>query len=76
MMAARSSACVSHWARRSSRSTAPSSAAFTTTTRIPAITADAALVPWAEDGIRQMSRAGSPLATWYARIARSPASSP
>ena len=39
-------------ARRSSRSTEPSSVAFTTTTRMPAITADAALVPWADDGIR------------------------
>ncbi len=36
----------------------------TTTTRIPAITADAALVPCAEDGIRHTSRASSPLATW------------
>ena len=43
---------------------APSSAAFTTTTRIPAITAEAALVPWAEDGIRQTSRAVSPFAWW------------
>ena len=42
--------------RRSSRSTVPSSAALTTTTRMPAITADAALVPCAEDGIRQTSR--------------------
>ena len=56
MIAARSSACASHWARRSSRSTEPSSAAFTTTTRMPAITADAALVPCADDGIRQTSR--------------------
>ena len=64
MIAARSSACASHCARRSSRSTAPSSAAFTTTTRIPAITADAALVPWAEDGIRQTLRAVSPFAWW------------
>ena len=28
--------------------------------RMPAITADAALVPWAEDGMRHTSRAGSP----------------
>ena len=48
--------CSSHCARRSSRSTEPSSAAFTTTTCMPAITADAALVPWADDGIRQTSR--------------------
>ena len=58
MIAARSSRCASHCARRSSRSTDPSSAALTTTTRIPAITAEAALVPCAEDGIRQTSRAG------------------
>ena len=38
------------------------SAALTTTTRMPAITAEAALVPCAEDGIRQTSRAASPLA--------------
>src|SRR4026207_1784156 len=61
MIAARSSRCVSHWARRSSRSTAPSAVALTTTTRMPAITADAALVPWAELGIRHTSRARSPL---------------
>ena len=59
MIAARSSRCVSHWARRSSRSTAPSAVALTTTTRMPAITADAALVPWAELGIRHTSRAAS-----------------
>ncbi len=64
MIAARSSLCSSHCARRSSRSTEPSSAAFTTTTFIPAITADAALVPWAEDGIRQTLRAPSPRSRW------------
>ena len=61
MIAARSSACSSHWARRSSRSTVPSSAALTTTTFMPAITAEAALVPCADDGIRQTSRSPSPL---------------
>ena len=45
-------------------STRPSEAALTTTTRMPAITADAAFVPCADDGIRQTSRASSPLATW------------
>ena len=43
---------------------------------MPAITADAALVPCALDGIRQTVRAPWPLARWYARIASSPASSP
>ena len=38
-------------------STRPSVAALTTTTRMPAITAEAALVPCAEAGIRQTSRA-------------------
>ena len=45
-------------------STEPSSADFTTTTFIPAITAEAALVPWADDGIRQTRRSPSPLAWW------------
>ena len=45
-------------------STEPSSADFTTTTFIPAITAEAALVPWADDGIRQTRRSPSPLARW------------
>ena len=64
MIAASVSACWSHFASRSSRSTDPSSEAFTTTTFIPAMTADAALVPWAEDGIRHTSRPVSPLARW------------
>ncbi len=64
MIAASVSACCSHFARRSSGSTEPSSAAFTTTTFIPAMTAEAALVPWADDGIRQTSRCRSPLARW------------
>ena len=38
-------------------STEPSSVDLTTTTCIPAITAEAALVPWADDGIRQTRRA-------------------
>ena len=40
------------------------SPAFTTTTCIPAITAEAAFVPWADDGIRQTVRPSSPLARW------------
>ena len=50
--------------------------ALTTTTFMPAITADAALVPCAEEGIRQTVRCSSPLARWYPRMASSPASSP
>ena len=45
-------------------STDPSAADFTTTTFMPAITAEAALVPWADDGIRQTRRSPSPLAWW------------
>ena len=40
------------------------------------MTADAALVPCADAGIRQTSRSASPRSTWYLRIASSPASSP
>ena len=40
--------------------TLPASSQATTTTRIPAITADAAFVPCAEDGMRQTSRSVSP----------------
>ena len=64
MSAARSVACSSTLARRSSTSTFPSSSQATTTTRMPAITADAALVPWAELGMRHTSRAGSPRDAW------------
>ena len=56
MIAARVSALAAHLARRSARSIDPSSVAFTTTTFMPAITAEAALVPCAEDGIRQTLR--------------------
>ncbi len=63
-------------ARRSSASTSPSSPVLTTTTFMPAMTALAALVPCAEDGMRQTVRWASPLARWYARTASSPASSP
>ena len=43
---------------RSSRSTLPWSSHSTTTTRMPAIAADAAFVPCADAGIRHTSRAG------------------
>ena len=42
----------------------PSAAVFTTMTFMPASTAEAALVPWAEAGIRQTVRWSSPLAWW------------
>ena len=42
----------------------PSSAALTTTTFSPAKAADAAFVPWADDGIRQISRCDSPRPRW------------
>ena len=57
---------------RSTRSTLPSSSQATTTTRMPAITALAALVPCALDGIRQTSRCGSPRARWYAADRQQP----
>jgi hypothetical protein len=76
MMAASRSACSEALARRSSRSTVPSLLPLTTTTFMPAITAEAALVPWALAGIRQMFRPSSPCARWYDRIASRPASSP
>ena len=54
----------------------PSASQATTTTDMPAITALAALVPCADDGMRHTVRPVSPLARWYARMASSPASSP
>ncbi|SKY94936.1 Uncharacterised protein [Mycobacteroides abscessus subsp. abscessus] len=59
MIAASDLPCASILARRSSTSTSPFSRHATTTTRMPAMTADAALVPCALDGIKQMSRAAS-----------------
>ncbi len=56
--------------------TLPASSQATTTTRIPAITADAALVPWAEDGMRQTSRSLSPREACHPRMAIRPANSP
>ncbi|MNI78878.1 hypothetical protein D3C73_1352930 [compost metagenome] len=54
----------------------PSAAVATTTTFIPAKTADAALVPWADAGIKQTVRCWSPRDRWYPRMASRPASSP
>ena len=56
MIAASRSACWSTLACRSATSTLPASSQATTTTRMPAMTALAALVPCAELGIRQTSR--------------------
>ena len=47
-------------ARRSSISTLPRASQAVTNTRMPAMLAVAGLVPWAEDGIRQISRRSSP----------------
>src|SRR3954469_8836315 len=43
---------------------------------MPAITALAGLVPWADWGIRQVVRCDSSLERWYARMTSSPAYSP
>src|SRR5690348_4169714 len=56
MIAASRSACSEAFARRSSRSIVPSSLPLTTTTFMPAITAEAAFVPCADAGIRQTLR--------------------
>src|SRR5674476_808943 len=53
MMAASLSAFAAIFVWRSTRSTDPSGAAFTTTTDSPASAAEAAFVPCAEDGMRQ-----------------------
>ena len=56
MIAASRSPTEAILARRSARSTLPRSSQRTTTTSIPAITALAAFVPWALDGMRQTVR--------------------
>ena len=53
--------CAASLARRSPRSIAPSEPHLTTTTRSPASTALAALVPCADSGIRQTVRSGCAL---------------
>src|SRR4028118_2065554 len=60
MMAASRSACWSTLARRSARSTLPASSQATTTTRMPAMTAPAALVPCAVAGARRPPPGGGP----------------
>ena len=76
MMPASRSPAVAAFARRSSRSTLPWASQATTVTDMPAITAEAALVPWAEDGMRHTVRPSSPRDRWYALMASRPASSP
>ena len=62
MAAASLSPAASALAVKSARSISPFPAAATTTTSIPAICAEAGLVPCAETGIRQISRSRSPRA--------------
>ncbi len=62
MTAARSFECFSALARRSLTSTSPLASQATTTTSMPTIAAEAGLVPWAEEGIRQIFRCVSPRA--------------
>ena len=65
MIAASWSACWAILAFRSARSTSPSSPLVaTTTTFMPASTAEAALVPCALAGIRQTVRPCSPRLRW------------
>ncbi|OLT12610.1 hypothetical protein BJF77_06025 [Kocuria sp. CNJ-770] len=64
MIPASSSPTAAIFASRSSRSTEPSAAVATTTTFRSASTADAALVPWAEDGMRMVVRRSSPRERW------------
>mmetsp|Transcript_75958 Transcript_75958/g.183653 ORF Transcript_75958/g.183653 Transcript_75958/m.183653 type:complete len:234 (-) Transcript_75958:1843-2544(-) len=74
--AASSSACLSALARRSSMSISPSSVLFTTTTSMPAMAADAGLVPCALTGMRHLLRWPCPVERRYSRMASSPAYSP
>ena len=64
------------FAAKSPVSTLPRSSHLTTTTFMPASTALAGLVPWADDGIRQTLRRACPSALSRARITSRPASSP
>ena len=65
MIAASVSRCSSTFAVRSSRSTFPvTGSVLTTTTRSPAMTALAALVPCALLGMRQTVRWSSPRERW------------
>src|SRR5450830_1448776 len=68
--------CCSAFAFRSARSTLPFSSQAVTTTCMFTIEAEAGLVPWADDGIRQMLRWPSPRDWWYFWITSRPAYSP
>src|SRR2546423_1348212 len=54
--------CRADLARKSFTSTSPLVSQATTTTSIPAMLAEAGLVPWAEEGMRHTLRCGSPRA--------------
>mmetsp|Transcript_17459 Transcript_17459/g.66039 ORF Transcript_17459/g.66039 Transcript_17459/m.66039 type:complete len:206 (-) Transcript_17459:539-1156(-) len=64
MNAARLSLCFSALATRSSKSMSPPGLVSTVTTFMPAMTAEAGLVPWADLGMRQMLRWPSSLLRW------------
>ena len=64
MMQDSASLCSSILAVRSAWSIVPSEAVATTTTFMPASTAEAAFVPCAEAGIRQTVRWASPRERW------------
>ena len=63
-------------ARRSSRSIPPRELVASLTTSRPAIVTVAGLVPCEVSGVRTLHRCVSPRDSWYARVSRSPASSP
>ncbi len=58
------SACFAAFALRSAMSTLPWSSQAMATMRIWHMAAEAGLVPWAETGMRQMSRSPWPCAAW------------
>src|SRR2546427_425651 len=70
------SLCASAFARRSLTSILPAAVLATTTTRMPAMTPLAGVVPCADAGMSTTSRAVSPRSRGYARITIRPANSP
>ena len=74
--AAHSLACCSAFCRSSSLLMLPSASVLTLTIFMPAMTADAGLVPCAEVGMMHTLRCESPRDWWYARMAIRPAYSP
>ena len=73
---AHSLACCSAFWRSSSLLMLPSASVLTLTIFMPAMTADAGLVPCADVGMMHTLRCVSPRDWWYARMAMSPAYSP